>query len=198
MNIAKTGSGDKILDWVVIIGAVLLFLKTADVLSYFAPTNLSEIVGMEMSLIYGIVSALLVEGAALALHFNHRAHLSSTAQLVKWALIVISGLCQLFDGYLATGNESQMSETMKFGLQFGVPLVPLIVLVLLFAVGRLPDDGSVQRPFPGIKNIAGPAWNRFWNGDRRVTAFPLETSLPILDPDNKEFKPQTNPTKGER
>lgn len=198
MNVSTTGSGDKVLDWVVLVGAFLLFLKTADVLSYFAPQNLSALVGMEMSLLYGIVSALMVEGAALALHFNNRARLSSTAHLVKWTLIVISGLCQLFDGYIATGNESQMSDTMKFGLQFGVPLVPLIVIVLLFAVGRLPDDGSVRRPFPGIKNIAGPAWNRLWNGDSKVTASPLETSLPILDPSNKEFEPQTNPTRGGR
>lgn len=175
----KTGSGDKVLDWGVIIAALMLFLKTADVLSYFAPTNLNAIIGMDVSILYGGVSAALVEGAALALHFNRRAALSATAQIVKWILLAISAACQVFDGYIATGSAAQMSDTLKFGLQFGVPLVPLIVIVLLFAVGRLPDDGSERRPFVGIRNIVGPSLSRLWNGE--TTAVRIEKDVLSAD-----------------
>jgi hypothetical protein len=167
------------------------------VLSYFAPTNLNEMIGLDVSLVYGGISAMLVEGAALALHFNSRARLSPTAQIVKWVLLAISALCQVFDGYIATGNAAQMSDTMKVGLQFGVPLVPLIVIILLFAVGRLPEDGTTRRPFPGIRHIAGPALNKFWHGDGKAVAYPLETSPVVLGPADKEPIHETNPTRGE-
>ena len=163
-NSTHNGSGDKILDWAVIIIAAILFFKTADVMSYFAPENLNYMVGMDISWLYGAVNALIVEGVALALHFNRRAALSGTAQIVKWALIAMSGSAQIFDGFLTTGAQSSMSEPLKFGLQFGVPLIPLIVLVLLFAIGRLPDDGSATAPRIGLKHRL-PDWNRIWNGD---------------------------------
>jgi hypothetical protein len=164
MNTNKhNGSGDKILDWTVIVAAIILFFKTAEVMSYFAPAILSQIVGMDVSWLSGIVNALMVEGPALAIHFNRRARLSSTAQVVKWVLLAISGACQIFAGYLSTGNEANMSEPLKFGLQFGVPLIPIFVMVLLFAIGQLPDDGQ-PAPRIGLKHRL-PDWNRIWNGD---------------------------------
>lgn len=159
----KTGSGNRILDWAVIIVAGLLFFKTADVAGYFAPTNLNYILGMDASWLYGVVCALIVEGVALALHFDPRTSLSSTAQIVKWTLLVMSGAAQIFDGYIATGTEASMSEPLKLGLQYGVPLIPLIVLVLLFAIGRLPDDGTPTARV-GLKHRL-PNWKQIWHGD---------------------------------
>jgi hypothetical protein len=184
-NNTHNGSGDKILDWAVIIIAMILFAKTADVMAYFAPESLSFIVGMDISWLYGAVNALIVEGVALALHFNRRAALSGTAQIVKWALIAMSGSAQIFDGFLSTGAQSSMSEPLKFGLQFGVPLIPLIVLVLLFAIGRLPDDGIEKAPFVGLKNMVGPAVRRLWHGEQGASA---EVSL--TSPDTNGQKPK--------
>lgn len=61
----KNGSGDKLLDWGVIIAALVLFPKTADILSYFAPQILTAILGFDVALIYGLVCASLVEGLTL-------------------------------------------------------------------------------------------------------------------------------------
>jgi hypothetical protein len=194
----KTGSGDKVLDWGVIIAALMLFLKTADVLSYFAPTNVNAIIGMDVSILYGGISAALVEGAALALHFNRRAALSATAQIVKWILLGISASCQVFDGYISTGSAAHMSDTLKFGLQFGVPLVPLIVIILLFAVGRLPDDGMEKAPFVGIRNILGPSLNKLWHGKNAPVAYALEKPQEVLESSDKKSRKLANPTKGER
>lgn len=163
-NIETTGSGDKALDIAMWVAAIMLWFKTVDVLSYFAPQALSAIFGFDTSYIYGAISATLVEGAALALHFNRRARLSKTAQGVKWVLIAISGICQIFDGFIVTGNIVQMSDTLKIGLQYGVPLVPLFAMVMLAMIGVLPETGTRSR-WKGVKNIIRPAWDRFMNGD---------------------------------
>ena len=75
----STGTGNNILNWGVVIAAVMLFFKTADLFAYFAPTNLNDFFGWDVSIYYGIVCALLVEGLALALHFDHKARASGTA-----------------------------------------------------------------------------------------------------------------------
>lgn len=148
----KTGSGDVVLDWVVVVAAIGLYFKTSDIMSYFSPTNLNDLFGMDVSRIYGAIMALLVEGAALALHFNHRARLSVSAQAVKWTLLAISGICQVFDGFQVTNTLAQQSSEMKMIFQYGVPLIPLLILIMVFGIGRLPEpDGSVEKiPFEGV------------------------------------------------
>jgi hypothetical protein len=165
MNRTKTGSGDKMIDWIVIVGAILLFTKTAEVLSYFAPTMLNEIFGVDVSILYGMVCATLVEGLALSLHFNRRTSHSSSAQIVKWILIAISGVCQIFDGFLVTGSVSTMSDTLKAVLAFGVPLVPLLVVTMIFAIGQLPELESTEvRPGSSLGMFMPTSANRFGSG----------------------------------
>ena len=200
------GSGDKILDWGVIIGALLLFAKTADVLSYFSPAILNDIIGFDVSLIYGIICALLVEGLALALHFNRRAALSSTANVVKWVLIGISGICQVFDGFITTGSVAQMSDTMKAGLSYGVPLIPLLITVMIFGIGHLPElnglDQRPKRPFVGLR----PMMNHLINGGTiPAPVYPLSRPrefdglAPQFDPPEPNGSKAANPTTpGER
>ena len=164
-NKTNNGSGDKWLDFAAYVLAAILFLKTADVLSYFAPQILNSILGFDVSFVYGSVCAVLVEGAALALHFNSRAGRSSAAQIVKWILLGISGACQVFDGFITAGNVAQMSDTLKFGLSYGVPLIPLAVLVMLFTIGKLPEDGTPPKQWKGLRNIVRPAWDKLINGE---------------------------------
>lgn len=164
-NKTNNGSGDKWLDFAAYVLAAILFLKTADVLSYFAPQILNLILGFDVSFVYGSVCAVLVEGAALALHFNSRAGRSSAAQIVKWILLGISGACQVFDGFITAGNVAQMSDTLKFGLSYGVPLIPLAVLVMLFTIGKLPEDGTPPKQWKGLRNIVRPAWDKLINGE---------------------------------
>lgn len=191
----KTGSGDKVLDWGVIIAAAVLFPKTADILSYFSPQILNEIFGFDFSLIYGVVNALLVEGLALALHFNKRASLSGTAQTVKWTLLAISGVCQVFDGFVVTDTLAAQSDTMKAVLSYGVPLIPLLIMIMVFGIGHLPEigeDGEVvvepKKPFKGVKRIV----KGLWEGEENTVRSPKITiGQPVFEPDD-EPEPASN------
>jgi hypothetical protein len=156
-------SRDKVLDWIIIIAALVLFPKTADLMSYFAPSNMAFILGMDVSWLYGMISATLVEGALLALHFNPRARIHTPAKIVMWLLVAMSGAAQILDGFITTGNEANMSEPMKFALQFGVPLVPLIVIIMIVAVGDFPEIGN-PAPRIGLKHRL-PNWKQIWEGD---------------------------------
>lgn len=205
MNGTKIGSGDKILDWGVIIAAGILFFRTADILSYFSPQILNDILGFDVSLIYGIVCAALVEGLALAIHFNRRSTLSGTAQTVKWVLLSISGACQVFDGFVVTNTLAQQSDTMKAAFSYGVPLIPLAIMVMVFGIGRLPElDESESRqkaPFIGLKGM----WNDLINGSNvrsSIPQFPPKPELHPLSPKiqslNSVKNNSANPTNGEK
>ena len=205
MNGTKLGSGDKILDWGVIIAAGILFFRTADILSYFSPQILSDILGFDVSLIYGIVCAALVEGLALAIHFNRRSTLSGTAQTVKWVLLCISGACQVFDGFVVTNTLAQQSDTMKAAFSYGVPLIPLAIMVMVFGIGQLPElekiDSRPRAPFIGLKGM----WNHLIDGNNgRAYSHPLAPK-PRLDPPSPDLQPlnsvknnSANPTNGEK
>lgn len=163
-NQTNIGSGDGFLNWAIVVATILLFFKTADVFSYFAPQMLNDIFQMDVSYLYGIVTALLVEGLILALHFNSRAHNHPPAVWVKWIALSISGLCQIFDGFITQGTISQMSGTLKAVLVYGVPLIPLLMVVMLLVIGRLPEDKGaslmerirskgLKHTFDGIKEL---------------------------------------------
>lgn len=169
----------------VVILSLLLFARTADVLSYFAPTILNMMVGADVSWLYGGVTAFFVEGVALAFHFDNRAQRHVPAQIVKWVLLAVSGLCQVFDGNIITDTMSQMSEPMKFAFQWGVPLLPLFVVVLLFFVGKLPENDK-KSDFHGIKHIL-PDIKKLWDdGTVNAPASRIESS--VLSQDVRQVK----------
>ena len=199
METNKTGSGDKFLDVAAYILALILFAKTADVLGYFSPDWLNGIFGFDISFFYGMVNAFLVEGAALALHFSHRAKMSKTAQMVKWVLVGISAVCQVLDGYIATGNVANMTDTLKLTLQVGVPLIPILVFVMLILIGQLPEDGKAQKPFKGLKNML-PDPKKFWYGDGYTASanvsYASDTEQEVLANPDESVGKTANPSKG--
>lgn len=159
----QDNNNDKFLNIAVIVGAGILFFRTADILAYFSPAILNDIIGSDMSFLYGLVTAAMVEGVALALHFNKRAAKSPEAQWVKWGLLAISGACQVFDGYVITDTLAQQTDTIKLVFQFGVPLVPLLIVVMIFAIGHLPELDEKPKPFVGLKNLPGQ-FRWIWEG----------------------------------
>lgn len=206
----QTGSGNKGLDWVIIAGMVAAYPKTADLLSWFSPTILDEIFGMKMALIYGMFCALMVEGTILFLHFDRRAHRSGSAQGVKWVLIAVSFMCQIFDGFITTDTISQMSSELRAVLTYGIPALPLIIAVMVASIGALPEDNgteatSVTKPRVGLKGRL----ENLWYGDgkentefsRKSTAKPQKISEPdeeVLVPANGKEHDTANPTKAGR
>lgn len=159
----KIGSGVGMADWAVVVLAVLLYFKTAEVLSYFAPQNVSAFAGMDVAWIYGMITALFVEGVAIAFHFHPGARRHTPAKIVMWILIIISGICQVFDGKMVTDAISSMPEQQQVIFNYGVPLLPWFVIILLFMVGRIPDANE-DVVHTGFKNRL-PNVKRWWNGD---------------------------------
>jgi len=135
----QNGSGDKALDNLVIIMAVVLFFGTAQVMSTHAPKIISDVLGFDASYLFGVVCATCVEWGALRLHFNPAAQRNVTAKVVKWILLFVSGLCQVYNAAIATGTLSQLSETLKIGFTWLVPNIPLMFIVLMFWIGSLTD-----------------------------------------------------------
>lgn len=168
------------LDVAVYGSAVILYVKTAEVLSYFAPQSISDIVGFDISGLYGNISAIFVEGVAIYLHKKNAN--SAMASFVKWFLIGISGLCQVFDGFIVTETLVHQSETIKFLFQFGVPLIPLMLVVLIFAIGELPSNNE-RIPFRGVKHWVDQI-PKIWYGESYVPKTPNK---------KQEDKPKTNP-----
>lgn len=162
----KIGTGDPFLDKLVVVAAILLFFGTASVMSYHAPVMLNQIIGADVSFIFGWVSALCVEAGALRLHFNKAAQNSPAAHWVKWILLGVSGLCQVYNGEMIRGELSQMSETLKLVFTWLVPNIPLLFIVLQFWIGHLPEEGDEQ-PKTGLKNRL-PNWRRIWEGDKNT------------------------------
>lgn len=162
----KSGTGDSFANIAVVVLAILLFGRTADVLRYFSPQIFNEIVGQDVSTIYGMVCAFFVEGVAITYHFNPRAREYTPAVIVKWILLGISGICQVFDGKIIIGTLSQMNDFQRLSFEIGVPLLPLILLVLIFSVGHLPDNQAANAPktWRGLKNML-PDPRRIWEGD---------------------------------
>lgn len=147
----KRGSNGFV-DAAVVVLAGLLFFRTADVLTYFAPPLLNDMVGADISWLYAFTMAFFVEGVALAFHFDPRAHAHTPAKIVKWVLLGISALCQVYDGNIVTNTIAEMSGPMKVGFQWGVPLLPIFVVVLLFFVGKLPEIGDSVPLTVRVKN----------------------------------------------
>lgn len=191
---SKKGSNGFV-DAAVVILAILLFFRTADVLTYFAPPLLNSLVGTDVSWLYAVTMAFFIEGVALAFHFDRRAHNHTPAKIVKWVLLGISGLCQVFDGNIITDNLASMSGPMKVGFQFGVPLLPLIVVVLLFFVGKLPEDGEARSSWlDRLQNNGGvkshlPNPKSIWRGRESVQT----NGKVVLNQDVPAPKKKTNP-----
>lgn len=189
---------DGFLSFAVVIGAGLLFAKTADVMSYFAPGILNSIIGQDVSLLYGIVTAAMVEGMILALHFNHRAALHGPAIWVKWLLIIISGVCQFYDGAITTQTLSMQSDTLKTIFQFGVPLIPLLIVVMIIWIGQLPDSKQPKGEWKGFAH-----WYhqipKIWYGENYRPAprvpMTMNTNAAITNAPKLE-EPAVNPTFG--
>ena len=177
---------NKVLGWFIIACALLLAPKTAQVLSYYAPKWLSDVTGFDVSLIFGIVSTVIVEGLILVLHFHPSAKDSAEAQIVKWITIGISGSCQIFSAYITTGNEAQMSDTLKAILIWGVPEIPLICMILLAWIGVLPETGQ-RKPWRGLKHSLD-GLQTFWHGEGYQKPAQPETQVLAKDTDQPQLQ----------
>ena len=136
-----TGCIGWVLEWIVfILGAVLMFAKTSELLSTFAPKEWLGYVGIES--LYGAVSALMVEGLFVAIKLtndpvlNGRNHSISqwfTNAVIMVFPFVISVFAQPIDAFVIQGTLSNQPQELQVLVSWGVPMIPgLIVGMLLF------------------------------------------------------------------
>lgn len=196
----KIGSGNKGLDWVIVLGMLAAYPKTADLLSYWSPAFLNRLVGMNVSLFYGAFCAALVEGVVIFLHFDRRAYQVASAQTVKWIMFGISFACNIFDGFVTTETVSQMSGELRFVLTYAIPALPLIISALVATIGALPDDDATFVP---KRRVGFRDWAKgLYYGDnsvstpREVVQTNLEDELPKSPNGHKEET--VNPTNPSR
>src|SRR5215211_5917745 len=83
------------IDVATIIAAAMLYMKTSEVMTAIAPLTLLGQTGLQV--LYGTITAALIEGVTLALHFVRGLRGSQNATVYKWFLFAVSGFCQFLD-----------------------------------------------------------------------------------------------------
>lgn len=159
-----TGCIGWVLEWgVFILGSVLMFAKTSELLAAFAPKEWLGYVGIES--IYGAVSALMVEGLFVTIKIINDPVLNgrnrSISQWFTNAVIMlfpfgISVLAQPLDAFVIQGSLASQPEELQLLVVWGVPMIPgLIVGMLLFKslIASLPD--GILANFGESKNGEG-------------------------------------------
>jgi hypothetical protein len=121
---------------VFLVAALILFLKTSEVLTAFAPNTIFGYHGLES--LYGIVTALLVEGLLVTAKLSLSRNQTSYAWLYSLILVIVTGgisaFAQITDGFLVKQTLANQPPMVQFLVNTGVPLVPFIILAL--SVGK--------------------------------------------------------------
>jgi len=137
---------------VFLVAAMVLFLKTSEVLAIFAPASLF---GYEnIGWLYGLVCAALVEGVLVAAKFTLPHNQTSNAWLYNVGLLLvtfaISAAAQVTDGFLVKETLAAQPVAIQFLVNVGVPLVPSVVLALVLGksvfqtMPELPETNSAR------------------------------------------------------
>lgn len=185
---------DRILGFAMLVAAAMLYTRTSEIMTAFAPKTVFGYTGLEP--LFGNVSALLVEGVILGIHFIPSMKRNESAQFFKWVLFAISSASQVIDGFLVKETIGNQPEVIQFVVNWGVPLIPTIVFLGLLMIGaeaEKNEDGSTSRASVrdvGLKNML-PNFKEIWNGRGNGHNVAQTTSTPILEDDT-----ETNFTKG--
>lgn len=117
---------------VFLVAAVVLFFKTTELLSLFAPAEIFGYTGLEF--LYGATCALLVEGLLVVTKWSLDKSDNPMAWAYKVGLLVvtflISASAQIADGVLIRDTLDQQPYVVQLLIQVGVPLVPSVILAL--------------------------------------------------------------------
>ena len=112
---------------------VLLFSRTVDLLTAFAPATLFGYAGMET--FYGLAVGLLVEGALFAMKLT----LGRAKNPIDWiwnvvviiAPFLVSALAQVFDSFNVRNTMIQQPEYIQVFVQWFIPSIPTVIIGLL-------------------------------------------------------------------
>ena len=115
------------------LGAFLLFSRTSDLMTAFAPKTFLGYEGIEA--VYGMMAALMVEGLLFAVKFSIVKSKNSIAWVWNIVLLAvtfgISALAQSIDSFVVRETLTSQPAEIQWAISWGVPLIPAIVVGVL-------------------------------------------------------------------
>lgn len=152
-NKGSIGCFQIVLFGVFILGTMLMFSKTADLMAAFAPSSIGGYTGLEV--VYGIAVALLVDGlvAAMKLKILFMGR-SQSAIAWGWDIILtlfpfmISSFAQVFDSFMVRDTLQSQPETVQFLATWGIPLVPALIVLGILIYGFI--ESAPEGLFEGV------------------------------------------------
>lgn len=202
------------LEWAVfILGAVLMFAKTAELLSAFAPKEWLGYVGIES--LYGAVSAVMVEGLFVAIKLandpvlNGRTHSLRTwitNAVVMTIPFLISIFAQPIDAFVVQGTLSEQPAEVQLLVSWGVPMVPGLIVGMILVkslIASLPvsvlakfgerPGGQVKLPKVNLSGFNPFGWFK-GNGKERRGHDDRRDKGQQQKPPQKQEQPKPDPT----
>lgn len=130
---------DIILFGAFILGAILMFSKTSDLMTNFAPSSFMGYEGN--SAIYGMGVALMVEGLMVAMKF--KAMFERAKGMIEWAWDIIltlvpfgiSAAAQSIDSFIIKDTLASQPSEIQLLVTWGVPAIPAVVIGLILVRG---------------------------------------------------------------
>lgn len=176
--------GGVIENGVFILGLILMYSKTVDLLSAFAPSKFLGYAGNEA--IYGACVGLMVEGVVIAVKLT--LDRSKTASAWLWGVITmlvpfaISGLAQVFDSFVVRETLAQQPAEIQFLVNWGVPSVPTVIAGLLI-IKRIIETRPVEdepAPKPTFAKVSTNGHDR--EAAKQTLANPTQPALTTREP----------------
>ena len=181
---------DGFIDWAVFIGASgICMLRTAEIFSHFSPDKILGFSGV--STLYGIMSALLVEGLLIVVKIS----LTSTKTAWNWLFNIlliallwgVSAAAQVGDYLLSASLLAQQPPEIQGLVTYGIPLVPSVILLAVMARGvirTIPADLLGSPENQPVSAVTVPVVQSGVNGG--------EKRRNDLTPEDKDFCAKNN------
>jgi hypothetical protein len=168
MNKKTLGEILTIENGILLLGSILLFAKTTELMTAFAPKQIFGYTGIEV--FYGMACAIMVEGLFVTMKFQISR--STNPYSWGWNLIlivipfVISALAQAIDSFMIQKTLAGQPPAVQFLVAWGVPMVPALIvgLVLVRSVlESVPDEPKT----PNAGQKTPNAQKQIPNADKR-------------------------------
>lgn len=150
---------------VFVIGAFVLFAKTSDLMTKFAP---SEFMGYtDIASIYGFVVACMVEGAFVGMKLALGRPRNVLAWVSNVILIIapfgVSALAQVFDSFITQDTLAQQTPEIQFFATWFIPSIPTLIVALF--LGKAILESMPPQLMRGFKKtstveVSKPATNK--------------------------------------
>ena len=172
---------------VFLLGMLLMFSKTVDLMSAFAPSSIMGYKGVETY--YGLACGILIEGSL----FVMKLLLSRSKNPFDWIWnivvvivpFIISALAQVFDSFLIRETMQSQPQEIQIFVNWFVPSIPTIIMALMIGKSIFANipAGIGPKGMPTVSRLNTGKWNPL--GFLRV-----RTQKPEVNPTSASIKEQ--------